>query len=277
VVLSAFADRPGTDNPGLFVLTAVAAIAVPLGLLAVMRRDVSWLRGRDAGERAPVAWVAIGVAAAQAVASPLLPYIDGWTPIGIWAGVYLLLILVIVMDVAPRIVRPTGWTGIKAGGRRVVPIVLLAGFTLTFLLMYAAVETTIRDARQPCDPSVFYCVDAPSDAWQGAVGPVWFGGWSTIVVGAFALRLRFIALAAVAMAAFGYGLYAQQIWREIDFGAAVVADPLRLIVAQVAGAVALTATAAVIQIYEQRERTPEELWVLRKLGAKGTTVERSVW
>jgi hypothetical protein len=146
--------------------------------------------------------------------------------------------------------------------------VLLVTAVSIFLLMWVVADGMVAGARQPCDPTRFLCLDASSQAWEAAVGPAWFGGWSVAIVAAFALRLRFIAVGAVAMAAFGYGLWAQQVSKEIDLGATVIAEPLTLIVAQLGGVIALLGAAAVIQVYEQRERTPRELRLLGWFGAK---------
>jgi hypothetical protein len=245
---------------------------VPVAVLAAIRRDVSWLRVRGHDQRPSTVWVLIGVSFGQAVTTAVLPYAGGLTPVHAWTAVYPLLLLLILIDVAPKYARPTGWVASKAEGRRFVPVALLVGLVSTFIVAWVTVEMTMARVREPCDPTIYYCV--PDEPWQAALAPAWLGGWSAIAVATFALRLRFIAITAIAMATFGYGFWAQDVWRRINIGGAAV-DPLQVAVIQVIGAAALIGAAAVIEIYEQRDRTPRELRVLRWFGAGGPPSDRS--
>ena len=216
VVLSSFSTRPITDPVAVGLLTISVALAVPLGVLVVMRRGVAWFR-RDTGqETTSILPYIVGYSAVQAVIWALWPYLNEWTPMQLWSAVGVWFLLVTI-----------GQAGLR-----------------------------------------FCCLDASSQMWQRAVGPAWFGGWSAVTLAAFALRLRFIAVAAIAMAGFGYGFWAQQVSKEIDLGATVITEPWTLLATQLVGVIALLGAAAVILIYEQRERTPEELRVLGWLGAK---------
>ena len=264
IVVRMVGSGPNADYLATFLLAVSVAIAVPLGLLGLIRRNLSWLRRPSDEQSASIVWVVIFVSTAQAATAAFLPYVQGWTAFEAWAALYPLLLLVILLEAAPRFARPTGWTGMRARGGRAVPILLLAGLTACFLVSLLVQDAMVTSG--PCDPTVL-CVDASADDRAAGLGSVWFAGWSALVVIAFALRLRFIAIAAVAMASFAYGLFVQQIWREIHSRAAVVSDPATLVVAQLIGAMALVGAAAVIQIYEQRERTRQELRVLGWFGA----------
>jgi hypothetical protein len=272
VVVGALASRTAADGLGVFLLTVFVAVAVPVAVLATIRRDMSWLRARDRDQRPSIVWVLIGVSFAQAVATAVLPYTGGWAPLQAWAAVYPLLLLAILIEVVPRYARPMGWAGSKAEERRLMPILLLVGLVSTFIVAWVTAETTMARVREPCDPTIYYCV--PDEPWQAALAPTWLGGWSAIAVAAFALRLRFIAITAIAMATFGYGFWAQDVWSRINIGGAAV-DPLQVAVIQVIGAAALIGAAGVIEIYEQRDRTPRELRVLRWFGAGGPPSDRS--
>lgn len=268
VVLSSFSTRPITDPVAVALLTISVALAVPLGVLVVMRRGVAWFR-RDTGqETTSILPYIVGYSAVQAVIWALWPYLNEWTPMQLWSAVGVWFLLVTIGQAGLRIVHPGRFAGIRAGRSRLESSAVLASVMSTFLLAWILADGIVQGAREPCDPLLFYCLDASSQMWQRAVGPAWFGGWSAVTLAAFALRLRFIAIAAVAMAGFGYGFWAQQVSKEIDLGATIITEPWTLLATQLVGVLAFLGAAAVILIYEQRERTPEELRVLGWLGAK---------
>lgn len=266
VVLSSFSTRPISDPLAVGLLTVSIALAVPLGVLAVMRRGVTWLR-RDRGEETTsIVPYIIGYSAAQAVIWAVWPYLNEWTPMQLWSAVGLWFVLVTIGQAALRIVHPGRFAGIRGGRSRLESSAVLASVMSIFLFAWVLADGFVQGAREPCDPLRFYCLDASSEMWQRAAGPAWFGGWSAVTLAAFALRLRFIAVAAVAMAGFGYGFWAQQVSKEIDLGATVIAQPWTLVAMQLVGVLALLGAAGVILIYEQPERTPEELRVLSWFG-----------
>jgi len=263
------------DPFGLFVLTVFVAIAVALGLLGLIRREAPWrLRSDEETDLPSIVWTILGISIAQACVTALLPYTQGWSPMQAWAGAYAFLIVVVLVDLIPKFVRPTGWRGIMAAERRAVPLVILLGLVAAFTFAWVAGEAVIAATRIPCDPRTDSCVHG-SDPGQAVPVPLWFGGWSVVAVLTFAARLRFIALAAVGMAAFGYGFWVQEVWREINGGATTLTDVRALIALHVVGTLALVAAAATIEIYEPRSRHPEELRVLRWFGAGSTNAASS--
>lgn len=269
VTIWAIGPKPA-DPVGAFLLTVGVAIAVPVGLLGLIRRDAPW-RDRNRNEGRPsVVWTVMGVGTAQAVTPAIVRYIDEWTAIQQWTAVYPLLLLVILIDAAAKFARPTGWVGIRASEDRRVGTLILVSLVSTFVLALRAADAMISNAPTTCDQTLYYCLEAPRQAWEAALGPLWFGTWSVIIVAMFELRLRFIALTGVSMAYIGYAFWTQDAWRKMSTGAGVVANQGEFVAVQLVGAVALIGAAALIEIYGPRERTQAESRVLRWFGASGT-------
>jgi hypothetical protein len=234
-----FATGTLAADLGLLVAAALVWAAIPLSILRVVRHRTR--APRTQRPRTWGIWFVLASLTGSMVIGIVRPLTEDWTTLQIWSAVFLLTPLGIALDTVPRLIRPAGWTSIRAGARRAVQIGLLASSLVAFGVAMALAEGVLRAGRMTLFDETPISMIGPELAVVATV-------LGLLVLIAYAVGLPLVAYAGIGLLYAGFSFLVQLAWLPV-VGGLVDVDGTALLALHIAAALALIVATAVVQVF----------------------------